>query len=83
MCLDVTPAQMSVDVCKNQAFANMSAQCTATFGQTGPDYEACLNVANGHAAWSKENLLGGWVCQPAGPGTNTRFLPSNNNRYCS
>ncbi|WP_078291611.1 hypothetical protein [Mycobacterium sp. D16R24] len=83
MCLDVTPAQMSVDVCKNQAFANMSAQCTATFGQTGPDYEACLNVANGHAAWSKENLLGGGLCQPAGPGVNTRFLPSNNNRYCS
>ncbi|MBA0048517.1 hypothetical protein [Mycobacteroides sp. LB1] len=83
MCLDVTPAQMSVDVCNNQAFANMSAQCTATFGQTGPEYDACLNVANGHSVWSKANLLGGWLCQPVGPGTNTRFLPSNNNRYCS
>lgn len=82
MCLDVSPAQHSADTCKNQAFANMSAQCTATFGQTGDQYDACLSVANGHAAWSKENLLTDLLCQPAAPGTDQSRLPSNNNRYC-
>ncbi len=82
MCLDVSPAQHSADTCKNQAFANMSAQCTATFGQTGDQYDACLNVANGHAAWSKENLLTDPLCQPVTAGADTSRLPSNNNRYC-
>ncbi|SKT85285.1 Uncharacterised protein [Mycobacteroides abscessus subsp. massiliense] len=82
MCLDVSPAQHSADTCKNQAFANMSAQCTATFGQTGDQYDACINVANGHAAWSKENLLTDPLCQPVTAGADTSRLPSNNNRYC-
>ena len=83
MCLDVSPAQHSADSCKNQAFANMSAQCTATFGQTGDQYQACLNVANGHAAWSKNNLLTDPLCQPVVPGTDQSRLPSNNNHYCT
>ncbi|SIC06572.1 Uncharacterised protein [Mycobacteroides abscessus subsp. bolletii] len=82
MCLDVSPAQHSADTCKNQAFANMSAQCTATFGQTGDQYDACLAVANGHAAWSKENLLTDPLCQPVTPGADRSRLPSNNNQYC-
>lgn len=82
MCLDVTPAQNSVDGCNNQAFANMSAQCTAVFGQTGDQYDTCINVANGHAAWSKENLLPGPLCQPAVGGADRSRLPSNNNQYC-
>lgn len=82
MCLDVSPAQHSADTCKNQAFANMSAQCTATFGQTGDQYDACINVANGHAAWAKENLLTDPLCQPVAPGANISRLPSNNNQYC-
>ncbi|SIE35838.1 Uncharacterised protein [Mycobacteroides abscessus subsp. abscessus] len=81
MCLDVSPAQHSADTCKNQAFANMSAQCTATFGQTGDQYDACMGVANGHAAWAKENLLTDPLCQPVA-GANTSRLPSNNNQYC-
>ncbi|RIR82148.1 hypothetical protein D2E65_09280 [Mycobacteroides abscessus] len=82
MCLDVSGQRTSVDACNNQAFSDMSAQCTAVFGQAGADYDACLNVANGHAAWSKENLLGGPLCQPVTLGTNLAFLPSNGNRYC-
>lgn len=82
MCLDVSPARGSADVCKNQAFANMSAQCTAAFGQTGDQYDTCLAVANGHAAWSKENLLTDPLCQPVTAGVDTSRLPSNNNRYC-
>lgn len=82
MCLDVSPAQHSADTCNNQAFANMSAQCTATFGQTGDQYDACLAVANGHSQWSKENLLTAPLCQPIAPGTNQSRLPSNNNQYC-
>ncbi|WP_192176931.1 hypothetical protein [Mycobacteroides abscessus] len=81
MCLDVSPAQHSADTCKNQAFANMSAQCTATFGQTGDQYDTCMGVANGHAAWAKENLLTDPLCQPAA-GADTSRLPSNNNQYC-
>lgn len=83
MCLDVSPAQHSADSCKNQTFANMSAQCTATFGQSGEQYQACLNVANGHAAWSKDNLLTDPLCQPIVPGTDRSRLPSNNNHYCT
>ena len=82
MCLDVSPAQHSADSCKNQAFANMSAQCTATFGQAGDQYDACIAVANGHAAWSKENLLTDPLCQPVMAGVDQSLLPSNNNRYC-
>nr|WP_234804487.1 hypothetical protein [Mycobacteroides abscessus] len=82
MCLDVSPVQHSADTCKNQAFANMSAQCTATFGQTGDQYDACMGVANGHAAWSKENLLTDPLCQPVAPGADRSRLPSNNNQYC-
>ncbi|SKG18442.1 Uncharacterised protein [Mycobacteroides abscessus subsp. massiliense] len=82
MCLDVSPAQHSANTCKNQAFANMSAQCTATFGQTGDQYDACMGVANGHAAWSKENLLTDPLCQPVAPGADRSRLPSNNNQYC-
>lgn len=81
MCLDVSPAQHSADTCKNQAFANMSAQCTATFGQTGDQYDTCMGVANGHAAWAKENLLTDPLCQPSA-GADTSRLPSNNNQYC-
>lgn len=82
MCLDVSPAQHSADTCKNQAFANMSAQCTATFGQTGDQYDTCMGVANGHAAWAKENLLTDPLCQPVAAGADTSRLPSNNNQYC-
>ena len=81
MCLDVSPAQHSADTCKNQAFANMSAQCTAAFGQVGDQYDACISVANGHAAWAKENLLTDPLCQPVA-GADTSRLPSNNNQYC-
>ncbi|MGC7247307.1 hypothetical protein RBA15_22300, partial [Mycobacteroides abscessus subsp. massiliense] len=53
-----------------------------TFGQQGEQYDTCLRVANDEIAWVKANMLTGPLCQPITPATNTRLLPSNNNRYC-
>ncbi|MDO3107386.1 hypothetical protein [Mycobacteroides abscessus] len=82
MCLDAAPRGTSVDVCNNTLFSNMSTNCVATFGQQGDQYDTCLRVANDEIAWVKANMLTGSLCQPITPATNTRLLPSNNNRYC-
>ncbi|SIL39144.1 Uncharacterised protein [Mycobacteroides abscessus subsp. abscessus] len=82
MCLDAAPAGTSVDVCNNTLFANMSTNCVATFGQQGDQYDTCLRVANDEITWVKANMPTGPLCQPITPATNTRRLPSNNNRYC-
>ncbi|SKH67321.1 Uncharacterised protein [Mycobacteroides abscessus subsp. bolletii] len=82
MCLDGAPAGTSVDVCNNTLFSNMSTNCTSAFGQQGDQYDSCLRAANDEIAWVKANMLTGALCQPITPATNTRLLPSNNNRYC-
>ncbi|RIS56811.1 hypothetical protein D2E43_10855, partial [Mycobacteroides abscessus] len=82
MCLDAAPRGTSVDVCNNTLFSNMSTNCTSAFGQQGDQYDTCLRVASDEIAWVKANMLTGPLCQPITPTTNTRLLPSNNNRYC-
>lgn len=59
MCLATTPERTSPDSCHNRLFANMSIQCTAVFGQYGPDYDACTRIASDEAGWVKANMAGG------------------------
>ncbi|MGJ6127103.1 hypothetical protein QN239_31445 [Mycolicibacterium sp. Y3] len=58
-CLAATPTTTSVDSCDNRLFANMSAQCVATFGQVGDDYDACVRTASEEVSWVKANMAGG------------------------
>jgi len=66
VCLNAAPTTTSVDVCNNTLFANMSANCVASFGQTGDQYDACVHVASDEVAWVKANMLTGPVPNPHG-----------------
>lgn len=59
ICLATTPEHTSPDSCHNRLFANLSIQCTAAFGQAGPDYDTCTRIASDEAAWAKTNMVGG------------------------
>ncbi|MDM2412284.1 hypothetical protein PP613_23375 [Mycobacteroides abscessus] len=83
MCYDITPALTSIPACDGILLSDMSIQCTAAFGQTGDDYQACLGAANDEVAWVKANMLPGPLCQPVTPATNTARPPATGNRYCT
>lgn len=57
-CLTTTPHQTSVTACHNTLLAHLSVACTATFGQTGPDYDACTRAAEGVVATAKTTITG-------------------------
>ncbi|MGJ6127034.1 hypothetical protein QN239_31075 [Mycolicibacterium sp. Y3] len=66
LCLNDAPTTTSVDVCNNTLFANMSANCVASFGQTGDQYDTCVRVASDEVAWVKANMLTGPAPNPHG-----------------
>lgn len=57
-CLASTPEQTSVTACHNTLLAHLSVACTATFGQTGDDYDACIRDAEGIVATAKATVTG-------------------------
>lgn len=44
-CAVTAPEQTSLTSCQNRLLGHMSIACVSTFGQTGPDYQACTHTA--------------------------------------
>ncbi|WP_231396076.1 hypothetical protein [Mycobacterium sp. URHD0025] len=57
-CLATTPTHTSVTACHNTLLAHLSVACTTTFGQAGPDYDACTRAAENVVATAKTTMAG-------------------------
>lgn len=57
-CVAATPEHTSLTACQNRLLAHMSVACTTTFGQTGPDYQACTRAAESVVATAKTTMTG-------------------------
>ncbi|WP_234814452.1 hypothetical protein [Mycolicibacterium conceptionense] len=55
-CLAATPERTSVTACHNTLLAHLSVACTATFGQTGPDYDTCTRAAESVVTTAKTTM---------------------------
>ncbi len=85
MCYDIAGpgSRTSTNACDGILLSDMSIQCVAAFGQTGDQYDTCIQTANDHLAWVKANMLPGPLCQPITPTTNTAVPPVTGNHYCT